>query len=95
MPATARDYAVAESIADTPLAHLWGIVVMLTFGWPGYLAANFSGPAKYKGASNSHFSPSSALFEPKQAALIVRSNIGLIVALSALAWAFNEFGARK
>jgi fatty acid desaturase len=33
VPAHARDFALAESIADTPLANLWGVVQMLLFGW--------------------------------------------------------------
>eukprot|EP01041_Mallomonas_annulata_P011758 gene11758-24657_t len=38
-----------ESIfADSPLGHVWGIVVMLTVGWmPGYLVFNATGPKKY------------------------------------------------
>ena len=31
--ASESDFALRESMADTPLAHLGGIVLMLTFGW--------------------------------------------------------------
>ena len=147
VPSTAKDYALVESIADTPLAHLWGIFVMLTFGWcvraarmlpdvskgqgcccwfgplailirshatrlvwchhiivpihhpavcrPGYLVANFSGPAKYRGQANSHYNPASKLFSDKQANLIVKGDIGLLVAVAALAYSVATFGARN
>ena len=61
---------------------------------PAYLLSNAAGPAKYRGVNNSHLSPTAALFSPAQAALIVRSNLGLLSALGALGWAVHAWGAR-
>ncbi len=67
---------------------------------PGYLTANFSGPAKYRGKNNSHFSTSSALFlEKGQTSVdsytrwqIFVSDIGFFGALAAIAGACYLYG---
>ena len=59
---------------------------------PGYLLANFSGPAKYRAVRNSHFDPYAALFTPRQAPLVALSVCGLLVAVAALVWAAAAFG---
>ncbi len=59
---------------------------MEIFGWPAYLAANITGPAKYRGKKNSHFSPESALFLEKDRADIqvsVAAFAAMVVAIVA------------
>lgn len=62
-PATRSDWG-REMLRETPLAQLWGIVVMLTVGWmPGYLVFNATGPKKYRNKNANHFSPTAAFFQ--------------------------------
>lgn len=82
-----------EMLRETPLAHLWGIIIMLTVGWmPGYLIMNATGPSKYRGKDANHFSPSAAFFKPEEYWLIVQSDIAWVMAFAALAYAIHTFG---
>jgi omega-6 fatty acid desaturase (delta-12 desaturase) len=46
-PSTRSDWGLSM-LRETPLAHLWGIVLMLTVGWmPGYLVFNATGPGEF------------------------------------------------
>jgi omega-6 fatty acid desaturase (delta-12 desaturase) len=49
-PATRSDFE-GHHLRETPLQNLWGIVIMLVVGWPGYLVLNVTGPAKYRYAA--------------------------------------------
>eukprot|EP00162_Nutomonas_longa_P004254 comp15016_c0_seq1/m.22283 comp15016_c0_seq1/g.22283 ORF comp15016_c0_seq1/g.22283 comp15016_c0_seq1/m.22283 type:complete len:375 (-) comp15016_c0_seq1:72-1196(-) len=58
------------------------MLIMEVFGWPAYLIANVTGPKKYRGKNNSHFSPDSVLFKEKDRADIQISVVffGIMVA---------------
>jgi len=84
-PATRSDWA-NEMLRETPLANVWGIIVMLTVGWmPGYLVFNATGPAKYRGKNANHFSPSAEFFENKERHLIVQTDIAFFSVVALLA----------
>lgn len=73
-------------LRETPLAQVWGIIVMLTVGWmPGYLVFNATGPAKYRGKNANHFSPSAEFFEDKERHLIVQTDIAFFSVVALLA----------
>lgn len=99
VPAT-RSSIAQEMLHETPLGGLWGIFVMLVFGWPAYLIANVAGPAKYAGKANSHFTPGSELFQDdwvlpaKRRAEILTSDWGLLLALGGLGYAARVWGVQ-
>ncbi|KAF7800238.1 hypothetical protein EIP86_011485 [Pleurotus ostreatoroseus] len=72
-----------EIFEDTPLFTLGRMVLMQLLGWQSYLLFNTLGCPMYPSGTN-HFSPSSALFNPKQRGQIIASDIGLAVMGSAL-----------
>jgi len=91
-PSTRRDWA-GEMLRETPLANLWGIVLMLTVGWlPGYLVFNATGPAKYRGKNANHFSPTAVFFKPDEYWLVVQSNLAFFAAVALLGYAIATFG---
>lgn len=91
-PSTRADWA-HEMLRETPLANLWGIVLMLTVGWiPGYLVFNATGPAKYRGKNANHFSPTAEFFKPDEYWLVVQSNFAFFAALALLGFAVYTFG---
>lgn len=91
-PSTRSDWG-AEMLRETPIAHVWGIVIMLTVGWmPGYLVFNATGPKKYRGKNANHFSPTAAFFEEKDYALIVQSDIAFFICVGLLAWCCYTYG---
>lgn len=88
-----KEELMDEILLHSPLANLVQIIIMLTIGWmPGYLLLNATGPRKYKGLSNSHFNPNSALFSPKDRLDIIWSDIGFFVALACVVYACVQFG---
>jgi len=93
VPSERSDIHVDEVLAESPLAAFLGIVRMLLVGWPGYLLFNFTGPAKYRGKGNSHFSPTSALFTQRQAPLVVLSTASVLVAVAGIVVASRAWGA--
>jgi omega-6 fatty acid desaturase / acyl-lipid omega-6 desaturase (Delta-12 desaturase) len=92
VPATRSDWA-NEMLRETPLAQIWGIVVMLTIGWmPGYLFLNVTGPSKYRGKNANHFSPSAVFFTDAEYWLIVQSDICFFAAVALLGYSIFTFG---
>lgn len=81
-----------SSDVESPLLTLAFVLNMLLLGWPGYLIANLSGPAKYANKRNSHFDPQAALFTAKQAGSVVASDLGFIAALVLLGVAVSQWG---
>ena len=81
-----------EDVAeDSPLYTLFRIVLQQIMGWPWYLVNNITASKgsladtqSDKLLGNSHFLPSSALFRPEEAHLILISDIGIGLALLAL-----------
>lgn len=72
----------------------------LYFYRPGYLIANFSGPSKYRGKTNSHFNPNSALFvdrgketvEPATRWEVVVSDFGFFLTIGGIVYAAQTWG---
>jgi len=86
-----HDDGVIATMMST-LHRMFFITVMLTLGWPGYLAANLSGNKSYSPDTwVSHFSPSSPIFttgsdnkDAHNARLIMISDIALVIVVAAL-----------
>ncbi|KIY67775.1 fatty acid conjugase [Cylindrobasidium torrendii FP15055 ss-10] len=79
-----------ELFSDAPLYNLYGIAIMLFFGWQIYLVQNTMGNPMYPPGTN-HFQPSSPIFKPRHRAGIVASNIGMLCVLGLLAlWTYNS-----
>ncbi len=79
-----------ELTEDSPIVTLSRIIIQQVFGFPWYLTANItathgslaSKPPSKNLLGNSHFLPSSSLFRPEEAHLILLSDIGIgLVAL--------------
>ncbi|KAM0257994.1 hypothetical protein ACHAQJ_004037 [Trichoderma viride] len=99
-------HELSELAEDTPAYTLFMLVMQQLVGWPNYLMTNITGhnyherqrEGRGKGKHNglgggvNHFDPSSPLYEAKDAKLIVYSDIGLILAFSALYYLGNTFG---
>ncbi|KFY29475.1 hypothetical protein V493_02346 [Pseudogymnoascus sp. VKM F-4281 (FW-2241)] len=95
-----------ELTEETPIATLLHLVGQQTAGWWMYLLANVTGHNNHeeqkegrgKGKQNgytsgvNHFNPASPLFEAKDAKLIVLSDIGIALTISALVWISRNYG---
>lgn len=94
-PSTRNDWK-NDVLRETPLAQLWGIVIMLTIGWmPGYLVFNATGPSKYRGKNANHFSPEAVFYKNEERPLVVQSDIAFFTSLALLAYCFVTFGGRN
>lgn len=98
---------VAELTEETPIAALTHLLLQQLFGWPMYLWTNVTGhnyhsrqhegrghgkKNGYFGGAN-HFFPSSPLYEAKDAKLILASDIGIGLTMTALYFAAKTWGA--
>ncbi|CAG8950360.1 hypothetical protein HYFRA_00006853 [Hymenoscyphus fraxineus] len=95
-----------ELTEETPIATMIHSIAQQLLGWPLYLLANVTGHNNHekqpegrgKGKSNgyfkgvNHFSPASPLYEAKDAKLILLSDLGLAIAISALYKLCQEYG---
>jgi len=75
---------VHNAISDSPLVCLIQIVILLTVGWPFYLATNAWG--QDYGRRTNHFEPSAPMFKPNQKWEVIISDLGLVVTLAGLTW---------
>ncbi|KAJ1800933.1 hypothetical protein LPJ75_006477, partial [Coemansia sp. RSA 2598] len=76
---------ITETIfEESPVYHLFMVVLQSLFGWPMYLIYNSSGPKYAEGAS--HFNPNSVLFKPENFWQIVISDVGLLLTASAIVY---------
>jgi len=66
------------------MVRMLSITAMLVLGWPLYLLFNATGRDYPKGGWISHFNPNSPIFGDKERHLIVISDIGLLITLTAL-----------
>jgi len=87
---TSAQAAAREAFSESPLASVYGIIMMLTVGWPGYLLFNVTGQ-KYERRAN-HFEPHSPLFRVTERPDIVISDLFIAVALGAIVYASTVFG---
>ncbi|KAI5859586.1 fatty acid desaturase-domain-containing protein [Durotheca rogersii] len=99
-------HELGELGEETPIVTFLTLIGQQLFGWPNYLLTNVTGhdfherqsEGRGKGKKNgwftgvNHFSPSSPLFEAKDAKLIVLSDLGLAVTISILVFLGNKFG---
>lgn len=83
VPATRSQ--VREAVLDSPLVNVAQIFVTVVFGWPAYLAVNIAG--QNYGRRTNHFEPSSPVFKPSDRRDVLVSDVGLLVAFAALAYA--------
>jgi omega-6 fatty acid desaturase (delta-12 desaturase) len=98
-------HEINELTEETPIATLIHSVGQQLFGWPLYLFMNVTGHNNHerqhegrgKGKVNSfwtvsHFNPSSPLYEAKDAKLILLSDLGLAIAITALTMLTKTYG---
>lgn len=99
-------HELSELAEDAPAFTLTMLIAQQLVGWPNYLMTNVTGhnfhekqregrgKGKHNGAGGgvNHFDPRSPLYEAKDAKLIVLSDIGLILAGSALYYLGTNFG---
>ncbi|KAI9158008.1 Delta(12) fatty acid desaturase [Paramyrothecium foliicola] len=99
-------HELAELTEDTPLYTLTMLLGQQLIGWPNYLLTNITGhnfherqrEGRGKGRQNgvgggvNHFDPSSPIFDNKEAAYVIVSDIGLLLAGAALFFLGNRFG---
>lgn len=79
-----RNNDVHHLVTDSPLVNLVQIVVMLTVGWPFYLATNAWSQEHPRRAN--HFEPESPMFKPEQKWEVLISDVGIILALALFGW---------
>ncbi|KAI0136183.1 oleate delta-12 desaturase [Xylariales sp. AK1849] len=91
---------------ETPIVTLLHLVGQQLIGWPNYLLANVTGhnhherqrEGRGKGKKNgffhgvNHFNPSSPLYEAKDAKLILLSDVGVGITITALVYLSKTFG---
>lgn len=85
-----HDHILTETLRESPLGSLWGIFLMLTIGWPAYLAMNIAG--QDYGRLACHFQPSSPMFRPSDAADVVVSDVGILFTLLGVAAGIYNYG---
>ncbi|KAI1747001.1 fatty acid desaturase-domain-containing protein [Xylaria castorea] len=99
-------HELSELGEETPIVTFIMLLAQQLLGWPNYLLTNTTGHDNHerqiegrgKGKHNgflggvNHFDPSSPLYEAKDAKLIVLSDIGLAITISALVYVGNNFG---
>ena len=95
-----------ELTEETPIATLIHSIGQQLGGWPMYLFTNVTGhnfhekqpEGKGKGKKNgflggvNHFNPSSPLYERKDEKLILLSDLGILITVSALTWVGKNYG---
>jgi len=84
---------------DAPVVIIVRIIMQQILGWPVYLFNNITAstgslyrPQSKAFLGNSHLLPSSTLFRPEEAHLILISDIGLVAMLGILYYAGTQFG---
>ena len=95
-----------ELTEETPIATALHSIFQQLGGWPAYILTNVTGhnyherqpEGKGKGKKNgffggvNHFNPSSPLYEKKDEKLILLSDLGMIMTISALTWVGKNYG---
>jgi omega-6 fatty acid desaturase (delta-12 desaturase) len=74
---------VDDLLEDAPLYAFVSLVAQQLVGWPMYLLRNASGQKWYPPFTN-HFQPSAIMFDKRHHWQIIASDVGLVIALSAL-----------
>ncbi|KAJ6640626.1 Delta(12)-acyl-lipid-desaturase [Pseudolycoriella hygida] len=77
---------------DSPIFNMLKVIFFLLLGWmPTYLVFNGSGPRKYDNGSKSHFNPRADFFSPEDRPNIILSDIGFLLALTAIGYFISVF----
>lgn len=91
--------SIHELVEDAPIVVFFRIVMQQLLGWPTYLISNITAsegslyrPQSKALLGNSHYLPSSTLFRPEEAHLILASDFGLAVMVGALCLAGQYMG---
>lgn len=97
-PAATED--LEDLTEDSPIVTLGRILIQQLLGWPWYMFANITasqgslhGKQSTSFLGNSHFLPSSSLFRPEEAHLIIASDIGIGLMAYALWHASQQIGS--
>lgn len=99
-------HELADLAEETPAYTLLMLLLQQLVGWPNYLLTNVTGhnfhhrqrEGRGQGKRNgfaggvNHFDPRSPLYDNKDAKLIILSDIGILLALSALVYLSKTFG---
>ncbi|CAK7269024.1 Oleate hydroxylase fah12 [Sporothrix epigloea] len=99
-------HELSELTEETPIYTFIALFLQQLVGWPNYLLTNITGhnhhenqrEGRGKGKVNgwgtgvNHFNPSSPLYDNKDAILVVLSDLGLGIAITALTFLGNRFG---
>lgn len=99
-------HELAELTDETPIYTLIALIGQQVIGWQNYLLTNVTGHNNHegqregrgKGKKNgfltgvNHFNPASPLYDAKHAKLILLSDVGIILAASALYYLGSTFG---
>ncbi|KAI0545112.1 fatty acid desaturase-domain-containing protein [Xylaria curta] len=99
-------HELSELGEETPIVTFVMLLGQQLIGWPNYLLTNVTGHNNHErqsegrgrgkangfGGGVNHFNPSSPLYEAKDAKLIVLSDLGLAITISALVYLGNNFG---
>ncbi|KAI0482703.1 fatty acid desaturase-domain-containing protein [Xylariaceae sp. FL0804] len=99
-------HELSELGEETPIVTLIHLVGQQLIGWPNYLLTNVTGhdhherqrEGRGKGKQNgwftgvNHYNPSSPLYEAKDAKLILLSDLGLAITITALVFLTKTFG---
>jgi len=75
---------IHSAIAESPIAALAQIFILLTVGWPFYLATNAWG--QNYGRQTNHFNPNAPMFKPTHKFDIIISDVGLVITIAGLTW---------
>jgi len=89
--ASPKNGTFADAVSEAPVAELVGIAQMLLLGWPAYLLMNTASQA-HPGKWVNHFNPSSPIFDAKDRADIIVSDVGLLLAFGAIGAAIKAWG---
>ncbi|KAI0244106.1 hypothetical protein L0F63_001856 [Massospora cicadina] len=82
-----RRSALREVIEDSSIYAIYKTLKYLIIGWPAYLIFHAGGP-RY-GRYTSHFHPTSPIFRPNQANLILESDAALLVVVAAIIYCIH------
>ncbi|KAL1895914.1 Oleate hydroxylase fah12 [Sporothrix stenoceras] len=99
-------HELSELTEETPIYTFIALFLQQLVGWPNYLLTNVTGHNYHEGQREgrgvgkkngwgqgvNHFNPSSPLYDNKDAILVVLSDLGLGLAITALVLLGNKFG---
>ncbi|KAI8896377.1 fatty acid desaturase-domain-containing protein [Globomyces pollinis-pini] len=83
-----------QYLEDAPLKNFMAFGFVLLFGWPLYLLTNISSQ-KRKDQWVSHFFPNAPIFDKREYFGVVYSNVGIFIALAAMASSITQFGLQS